>query len=928
MTANTYGSFRYGSGVKYGASPTGLLLWGVTIDWADDGSPTNAAPLMVDMSIRRGRDFFIRLDSQNAATGFQPVRPGTCYITIDDPDLIYDPNNTDSPLFPNVEPGAEMQVFVRVAPDTDIKYLFTGEVIDIQSYYEGNKHMVRITALDDLQRLSDTNIRNAIETDMTASEIVEAILDKIEWPDDRRNIISSDFVVPYWWEERRAFTAINDLAETEGGYFFADAEGKVTYYSQYHTPDLTAEFSEDELLKDLMFSRPWESVRNQIRAVANPISLGDEQDIWQLLDTPILAIGETRTIWASYSVDGLPVSALDVVEPVATTDYTANSQADGLGDDLTGDLTITFTAFGQSARIVIFSEATQPAYITLLKVRGKPLFQNVPVFSELLVPPGNRLFASDTRWRQTSTQANEFVNWASFFLPSRQAYPIIKLENQTDKQFDVELFDRVEVDLPTKRIDERVFAVGGIEHRWLRSNGQAVETILRLEPSRALVDSLELVTAEQSETGTGEHIEFGNIPEISDLPTRTITGWVYVLTSQGPSLPSDFRFTSIMGWQDIYNVWYNKESQSLRIFPRHFVESGRFNTPANSIPEQKWTHFVVVHDRSVDITTTPTIYINGAEVVVTVVTAPQDVANSEANTLFSLGNFYHPTVPYTRQFHGLYRDMRVYNRALTAQEALDVYNGDPVDDGLLFQAPAIPTDARDQYIDQSLGTKLCYDLVKGRPGSTATSPLPFIREYNFRDYIPLYSATFTAADSTLIQNYTPEIGEPMLQSAPDPSKSNMIISGNRATSAGANVAGATGQFQARVRMTADLRVPAETNRSIGFVLRFLSEESYILARVYSGLGAINPKLSILEVVNLVTTELDAFDIAISPGDTLTNVRVEVINDVITMTWDGNSVTATTTALNSSVRHGIFTGSSATAANRGWIDNLVIEGLIL
>jgi len=728
--ANTYGISKYGSGVKYGESTESVVLWGVLIDWTGNGNPPNAATHLVDLSIRRGRDFFIRLDSQNNAAGFQPVRPGFCALTLDDPDLTYDPNNPDSPLYPYVEPGATIEILVRTSPATDIKYLFTGEVIDIQSYYEGNRHMVRITALDDLQKLSDRDIRSEIVQSQTADRIVDRILDAIDWPVAQRNIIAGNFTIPYWWEERRVFTAINDLAETEGGYFFADVRGKITYYPQYYTPPQTAEFSEDELLKDLMFSRPWESVRNKIRAVANPIVVGDEQDIWELLDIPVLAIGETRTIWASYSVDGQPVRALGVVgqDPdFATVVLTANSTPAGDGDDLTASIQETSVAFGQSAKIQLFNNATAPAYITSMKVEGRPLFQNVPVFSELIVPPGNRLFTSNTRWRQSSTQANDFVNWASFFLPSRQAYPIVKLENRTDKQFDVELFDRVQIDLPTKRIDERVFVVGGIEHRWLRSNGQAVETTLRLEPSRAIVDSLELVTAEQSTTGTAEHIEFGNISEINGLAIRTIAGWIYAVGASS---------STIIGWNDIYLVLYDPVRQDIFIFARNIESAvGIFRTPIDSAPLNEWLHFAIVHDRSVDPQTTPVVYINGVAQDILIQQAPgAGGASPEANTLFSLGNYYHPTEPYRFQFQGLYRDMRVYDRVLTAQEAEDLYNGDPVDDtGLLFQAPAIPTDNRDDYIDKPLGTKLCYDFIKGRPGVTSTIPNPVIREF---DYTP------------------------------------------------------------------------------------------------------------------------------------------------------------------------------------------------
>jgi hypothetical protein len=124
-------------------------------------------------------------------------------------------------------------------------------------------------------------------------------------------------------------------------------------------------------------------------------------------------------------------------------------------------------------------------------------------------------------------------------------------------------------------------------------------------------------------------------------------------------------------------------------------------------------------------------------------------------------------------------------------------------------------------------------------------------------------------------------------------------------------------------------VPAEDDKSVGFILRYVNLAAHIAARVYSGGGAVNPKLSIVQVISL-ETELASVDIAISPGDTLTDVRVELVNNVVTFSWNGDSVSATLSSsiLDNSVRHGIFTDSSATAANRGWIDNLIIEGLIL
>lgn len=899
MVNNTYRSFKY-SKSKYGATAnTNLLLWGITVDWNADGNPSNIADQTIDLKVYRGREFFIRLDNQNVASGFQPVRPGTLSITLDDPNLIYDPNNTDSPLYPTVEPGAEIRVFVRPATGSGYKYLFAGEIIDVQSYNDGDSHKVRIKGIDDLQKLSDLDVRSSIEESKTLSELANLALDKVSWPYSKRRIESSAFIVPYWWESRRAFTAINDLSETEGGYFFADAQGNIAYYSQFFQPPIVIDLDESELLKSVVFSRPWESVRNIIRAISNPVALQSEQDIWTLSDTPVLATGESRTIWASFTRESSTVGALDVVAPVATTDYTANSAADGSGTDLTADVSVSLTAFSQSAKITVFNDATSPAFITLLKVRGKPLVLSSPLFSEVSIPPGNRLFASDTRWRQTSTQANDFVNWASFFLPSKQAYPVIKLENRPDKQFEADLFDRVRLDMPSKKVDN-TFVVGSIEHRWLNSNGQAVETTLKLEPNLVVADVLEKISAEQSAAGTGHHINYGNIVQINNLTTRTMAGWIYPLDT---TRTANMYFLS---WNDTYILGYNAEFERIILFTRLSGNMGVWVTPDNSVKLNTWQHVTVTHNRTT-ATDAPIIYINGVSQVLTTIEAPAGTVDSETNALFSLGNYYHPTVPYTRSFPGIYQDMRVYSRILSSAEALDLFIGNAVDEtGLLFLGPVIPKGNSATYLNLPMGTKPVYDLVMAKVGITTDSNYPIIRVYDYLDWEVSYFGNFEGVpNGTLIQDYTPAIGAPLSQSAPGPSSSNMEINNGFAMSAGANTAGATGQFTPKAYMTATVNIPTEENKFIGFVFRYQSEENYILARVYTGFGATSAHIAIVEVTALVETELAKLDIPVAPGANIIGLQASINNNVISMFSLFGSISATSTAHITSVRHGFF-----------------------
>lgn len=101
---------------------------------------------------------------------------------------------------------------------------------------------------------------------------------------------------------------------------------------------------------------------------------------------------DTITINASYrdpnqtiSVATARVSGTSMVDPVATTDYTANTAADGSGTDLTAVLTVTADFGSTGATIAITNtDMTQTAYLTKLQLRGIGLYdyEETTVFSD------------------------------------------------------------------------------------------------------------------------------------------------------------------------------------------------------------------------------------------------------------------------------------------------------------------------------------------------------------------------------------------------------------------------------------------------------------------------------------------------------------------------------------------------------------------
>jgi len=211
-----YGAFKYGDGTKYGLSGVTDLLWGIEVDWNNDGlfDGTNESFHTIGMSVRRGREFYLNLNDQNQAVGFQRVRPGKCMVTLDNTDGRYDPNNISSHLYPNIEPGRDIKITVKNGSTDTKQGVFYGVIDDIRVYDDINERRVVLMATDRLQYLSDQNVRFRTQEDKSIDTLIGDVLDDADWPDGE-DLSASANTVPYWSVNQRAYSAIYDLVEAD-----------------------------------------------------------------------------------------------------------------------------------------------------------------------------------------------------------------------------------------------------------------------------------------------------------------------------------------------------------------------------------------------------------------------------------------------------------------------------------------------------------------------------------------------------------------------------------------------------------------------------------------------------------------------------------------------------------------------------------------
>ena len=466
------------------------LTWTLKIDWDGDGTPEDAGDgaRISMLTVSRGRRYWLSQDG----VGFVAPDIGRMVATVQNYDGRYDPYNTSSPLYPNVRPGILFQL--QVSDGSTTYDVMAGRIWDIKPRSRG-AGLVTLEGVDGWRYLADARVSTALQEGQTEAEILDLILDDVDWPTLwGRDIASGVDTIDYWWaDSKSARSAIRELMGATFGTAALLGDGKFRYKSRHTVTSSIATLTESDYYRPSLYvAQPWEVVRNKITVHYYPRTLEAGVELWRAQDIPIIPAGGSLTLWASFSYDNESCPAKNVVTPVATTDYTANSKEDGTGTDMTSDISISMTAFSESAKLVISNSASQDAYMTFLRVRGDAvaLLHAGKTESEDSTSEGKygvRQFSVDEKWLQDANTAWDFANYLRGGLSNPRPFLEMALRGQPSKQFGIDLEDKVHVTLSSRGIDDD-FSVAHIEHRWLDHGGQVVETTLLLE-SRMEMDS-------------------------------------------------------------------------------------------------------------------------------------------------------------------------------------------------------------------------------------------------------------------------------------------------------------------------------------------------------------------------------------------------------------------------------------------------------
>lgn len=348
----------------------------VEVDWLANGTWSDETAHVRRVRTRTG---FARAREPVAA-------PGVCALTLDNRDRRFSPGNAASPLAGKLLPGRAVRV--RASEGGDTWTLFCGTIARIAPEAGAWPGLVTITCADGIARLARARVSVPHAVAMPVDEAVSDLVNAVYTPPALHVADNGDSLAHYGrsWEPESitVLDALADICRAVYGRFWVARAGAVTFWSrrQGQDPSVSAALTigtgaSAAPLDALDVALDAEGVINHAQVTIYPVeTVGSLQVLWTARTVLRIAPGQTRTLYAPFhDENGVRIGALDVLAPVATTDYAVSDRADGSGYNYTASPRFALSAEIEATRaaITLTNTAIGPLYVTRLQVRGKPI---------------------------------------------------------------------------------------------------------------------------------------------------------------------------------------------------------------------------------------------------------------------------------------------------------------------------------------------------------------------------------------------------------------------------------------------------------------------------------------------------------------------------------------------------------------------------
>lgn len=286
--------------------------------------------------------------------------------------------------------GFTVGVRVRVSlydPATSTWYVrFLGSIVSLTpTPGRYRRRTVQVVATDWIDEAARSTVAGlTTQINKRSDEIIALLIGNVPRAPESSSIATGKSTFAYALDTARddrpnpVLQEIARVTASELGFFYLRGDGQAVFESRFarlSTAD-AATFADTMTGLDVTTNR--DDLYSRIQVITHPRTVDTStQVLYQLKSVPVVPIGGTLTLLGGYTDPNNRASRVggtSMISPVSTTDYLANSAADGSGTDLTGSITVTPSFGSNGVRFTIANNASTVAYITKLQARGTGIY--------------------------------------------------------------------------------------------------------------------------------------------------------------------------------------------------------------------------------------------------------------------------------------------------------------------------------------------------------------------------------------------------------------------------------------------------------------------------------------------------------------------------------------------------------------------------
>lgn len=387
--------------------------YNVYVDWDNDGEVGGAGEEVTSRLMQL--EWTVGLDRQSNV--IPRANRNSAILILNNESGDYSPFNTSSPLTGSLLPGRLVQINVgdEANPFGSFPYTFpfsfnnprwTGKLESIEPESRINQPNIAVLrAVDPLTFVAGDKLQVAMQPSQLTGTLVNAVLDAHGWAAGDRVIDNGVETIDRFAKDGvRLLSVLHDVEETEDGRLYGDRFGRVVFEEKSHrtTGSHTSSqgtFSDDPAAdlsyKNIRQEDPLPDIYNVVPVTVTTYSVGATAVLWVHPESggsaPSINPGSSRDFWASYPASTSTVNAFAVdvwTDTTTNTDFSANTQADGGGSDITGSIGVANSKFSNAMKITLTNNSTATAFIgetggTALQARGTPVTKNDPIYIQV-----------------------------------------------------------------------------------------------------------------------------------------------------------------------------------------------------------------------------------------------------------------------------------------------------------------------------------------------------------------------------------------------------------------------------------------------------------------------------------------------------------------------------------------------------------------